>query len=397
MGMLRKILISFMIIFIGAGMIVPVHGVSAQTSTIVILVSDNEADSAVADNIGELLNASVVETAWGAYDPKVSAQIVEKEPDFVIIIGGELAVPAEYEEDISTMGIETIRWAGQNREETSFRAVKGLKEYFPTVFEGIKVLGIIDGRDSVSYGEMKLAEHGIVAFVNYESADFEARVDELINLINPDLVYITLLKQRSPQDEYIFKGGAKVDKIVQKYQSSSVVVSPVSVLISKKDVLGEIDSAENRILEANATFDGLQEPKAKAMLENAMREVEQAREALANGDYATAYLKAITAKGHAEIALKHANELRRGIFQGSVEFALRRQIARLRWMVVGLKNTGADVTEIEQLLDNAENDLKSHRYDEAQKMIDEAKNRIKEIFANRKGREHGHPPKRGKH
>lgn len=391
----RKILIPFMVIFIATGFL---HSVSAQNGTIVdgsivILVSDNEADSAVADNIRGLLNASVVTTSWGTYDPKVSAQIVEKEPDFVIIIGGELAVPQEYEEDISTMGIEIIRWAGQNREETSLKAIEGLKEYFPGVFERIKVLTIIDGRDSVSYREYRGS--GIVAFVNYESEDFEERVDELIKLIEPDFVHLAILQQ-TPKDKYVFGGKEAINRIVQRL-SGSVAVSPVSAVIDEDDALEEINSAENRISEANATLDGLQEPRAKKMLEKAMKEVEQARKALYGGDYATAYLKAITAKGHAEIALKHANELRRGIFQGSVEFALKRQIARLRWMVVGLKNTGADVSGIEQLLDSAESDLKSHRYDEARKMIEEAKNMMREVFAKGYGREHGHPPKRGKH
>ncbi|NJE78617.1 hypothetical protein E3E33_06600, partial [Thermococcus sp. GR5] len=67
-----------------------------ETSVTVILVSDNEADCALARYLANVTGAVVVMTTWGVYDPNVTAEIMSYAPDEVIIIGGPEAVVEEY-------------------------------------------------------------------------------------------------------------------------------------------------------------------------------------------------------------------------------------------------------------------------------------------------------------
>ena len=50
--------------------IVPLSQADTNLS-IVVLVSDNEADSALAEDLADVLNATVVMTPWGVYDTNV--------------------------------------------------------------------------------------------------------------------------------------------------------------------------------------------------------------------------------------------------------------------------------------------------------------------------------------
>ncbi|AIF69560.1 hypothetical protein PAP_05800 [Palaeococcus pacificus DY20341] len=379
--------------------------ISAQEgNNIVILVSDNEADSAVAENVGGLLGAQIVTTTWGLYDPQISAQIIEKEPDLVIIIGGEVAVPEEYEEDLDDMEIEVIRWAGKNREETSLDVIKGMKEYFPNILEQVDELYLIDGREAVSYKTIKLIKEYegspsqiLIAFVNYNSKDFEEQLEEVIHTAEAENIVLPVLMYGRNN---VFSGHSKTMELALQYgQSSGVSLSIINISLKEDYVLEVIHLAENRILEAKDTLDGLEEPKAKAMIKLAEKEIEEARDAYDKGDYQKAYIKAMTAKGHAEIALRSSNEMLRGIFQGSMGFALEHQLTRLKWMMIGLRNTGVDVGEIEQLLNSAELALKQHKYDEAQEIIEDIKEKLKESFKYKKEKSEEHmpvtPPKPG--
>lgn len=111
-----------------------------------ILVSDNEADLTLAQRLGEALNASVIVTPWGVYDPGVTAEIISTAPDKVLIIGGPAAVPRNYEDDLNEMEIGWVRIWGNDRYETNIQVLQYILENYPELLEGTKIV-IAHGRD----------------------------------------------------------------------------------------------------------------------------------------------------------------------------------------------------------------------------------------------------------
>lgn len=141
------IIIGFMFM-LGGG--VPLGGGASGGMKLVILVSDNEADSAVAQNVADLLGgAQLIVSPWGGtYDPAASAEILSIDPDRVIIIGPPVAVPEEYTEDLEEFGIPYERWYGETRYETNLAVIEGgLRDEFPAVFGEIKTVVLSNGRD----------------------------------------------------------------------------------------------------------------------------------------------------------------------------------------------------------------------------------------------------------
>ncbi|MFQ6089219.1 MAG: cell wall-binding repeat-containing protein [Candidatus Methanofastidiosia archaeon] len=95
-----------------------------------ILVSDNIADSALAEVLSAAMGATVVKVSWGMYDEEIIESILKVAPDRIIIIGGEAAVVKEMEENLKRHGFEVTRVAGKDRVETSMGVYLYFKGYF---------------------------------------------------------------------------------------------------------------------------------------------------------------------------------------------------------------------------------------------------------------------------
>ena len=90
----------------------------------IMLVSDNEADVAVALSVASDLNLPVISTNWGQFQKATLDKIVSLSPKEVIIIGGSSAVPAKYSEDLVKAGIKTTVIGGKTRQQTSIEVFK---------------------------------------------------------------------------------------------------------------------------------------------------------------------------------------------------------------------------------------------------------------------------------
>ncbi len=113
-------------------LVIPSTAVRASSSVkanTVILVSDNPADWAMARLVSNLTGFPVVVTHWGVYTPVVSSRIYSYSPRRVIIIGGPLAVPEYYTEDMKAVNITVVRWGGENRYGTNRAVLSGIKEF----------------------------------------------------------------------------------------------------------------------------------------------------------------------------------------------------------------------------------------------------------------------------
>jgi putative cell wall-binding protein len=100
-----------------------IMGAEEDGGDVALLVSDNLADSAVAESIANQYESlSIYYIEWGTYDQSVVDAILEQSPTQVIILGGPMAVVPEVEQALS--GLDVIRIGGMDREETSLMAMQ---------------------------------------------------------------------------------------------------------------------------------------------------------------------------------------------------------------------------------------------------------------------------------
>ncbi|WP_231288466.1 cell wall-binding repeat-containing protein [Methanococcus maripaludis] len=95
----------------------------------VVLVSDTVSDCASA-NIIPTINDSyiVINTSWGVYDDDVLDQILNEYPQNVIIVGGTVAVPSEYDTQLEETGINVERIYGIDRYQTNKNVILKFKD-----------------------------------------------------------------------------------------------------------------------------------------------------------------------------------------------------------------------------------------------------------------------------
>jgi hypothetical protein len=95
----------------------------------VVLVSDTVSDCASA-NIIPTINDSyvVINTSWGVYDDDVLEQILSENPKNVIIVGGTVAVPSEYDTQLEEAGLTVERIYGIDRYQTNKNVILKFKD-----------------------------------------------------------------------------------------------------------------------------------------------------------------------------------------------------------------------------------------------------------------------------
>lgn len=356
------------------GSIVPLS--QAQSLSIVILVSDNEADSALAEELAALLNASIVVTTWGVYDPNVTAEIMTYAPDKVIIIGGPDAVPKDYETELDELGVSCVRWYGGNRYETNLNVLKKAIEEYPELFDGVKVV-IAHGRD---LGAIKRAK-GI------EGKKFILYVDN--NLTNTTEIIGTLLKTKSViiiKSQLMDNETAKEirERVRERVRDGNITEE--NVTITAEMAWEAIQVAVNKTETAKEMLDDLPVPAAKRLIELAEKEIQIANESYNEGKYGKAYGQAITAKAHAEAVIKLASKEWQKVIHARVDIQLEREIHRLEIKIRVLEKARIDVSAIREKVDAAKAAIQAGDYDTARQLIEDAKNMLREAFIQGRGK-----------
>ncbi|WP_297521186.1 hypothetical protein [Thermococcus sp.] len=337
--------------------------VGATDSGLVILTTDNEADMAVAYSVGSLLNAPVIVSPWGTYDPRVSAEILSADPERVIIIGGPVAVPDDYTDDLQGFGIPYERWYGETRYETNLQVVEHLREEFPGVLSNVGTVVVINGRDALalkSYAEgAMLGTEGRSLLVLTDSGRVEETMKALGELGKVErLVYIGTSKNGKPlfplNEEWLsdFARGRFGNLTIEMRAGTP---GPIE--------LGEfLKKVGNKTREAQALLDGLQIPSARGKLKAAKELEIMAESAYASGDYYRAYELAMKANWDVDFAIARAYRETMTIYQGSATLMLRRKLAKLETIAEFLKGEGYNVSEVEDLIQRALNALNKGNY-----------------------------------
>ncbi len=356
------------------GSIVPLS--QAQSLSIVILVSDNEADSALAEELAALLNADIVITTWGVYDPNVTAEIMSYGPDKVIIIGGPDAVSKDYETDLNELGVSYVRWYGENRYETNLEVLKKAIEEYPELFVGVKIV-IAHGRD---LGAIKQAK-GI------EGKKFILYVDN--NLTNTTEIIGTLLKTKSV---IIIKSPLMDNETAEKIRERvrkrvrDGDITEENVAITAEMAWEAIQVAINKTETAKEMLDDLPVPAAKRLIELAEKEIQIANESYNEGNYGKAYGQAIAAKAHAEAVIKLASKEWQKVIHARVDIQIEKEVHKLEIKIKVLEKAGIDVSAIREKIDAAKAAIQAGDYDTARELIEDAKNMLREAFTQGRGR-----------
>lgn len=339
---------------------------------IVILVSDNEADSTLAESVANIIGAEgIVKVPWGIYNPNYSAEVLKYVPDKVIIIGGPTAVPIDYEKDFEEMNIPYERWYGKNRYETNLAVVQKLKNEFPEEFSQIEAVYIVHGRDVLSMlmqKELKQMPYTakyksiwIFTDESYEDLALQA-LDEVIKTARSrpwvEIIvtsrFVQLAHKNVPKPLFNVDIGVITDFLKQRGYEVTVgnytrgtYFTISNVRPAKQFTLEVLKLADNKTQMAEKFLDGLDIPEAKKRLSMAKEQIAKAWKIYSLGNYQEAYLLAVAANRNADFVISISAKEWNNIIQGRPEIQLKREVLRLETKVKVLKELGIDVSSIE--------------------------------------------------
>ena len=364
---------------------------AAEETKIVILVSDNEADMAIARNVAELLNADVYTSPWGTYSAEVSAEILSSEPDRVIIIGGPVAVPEEYTKDFDEFGIPYERWYGETRYETNYVVIQALREEFPSVFERITSAVIANGRDALAIEtylsvmeKNKLGNVSILVLTDAGRTELTLEVLATFPSLREIRYAYTPSNGKVPLFPLDREGISSWAKAHLGNPAMGEMPSPVTRDVTYSLLL----RVQNKTQRAEELLDGLQIEAAKRHLQKAKETLEIAWKAYNTGDYVRAYQLAARASLHADFVISLAYRELRTVYQGSLQLKLQMELHRLEIMVMTLERKGYEVSDVESLLQEAREALKEGDYS---RLFNELLPLIKERIAEKTVRKHSVP------
>ncbi|WP_206203449.1 cell wall-binding repeat-containing protein [Thermococcus sp. M36] len=349
---------------------------AGETTVTVILVSDNEADGALAQYIANLTGAVVVTTQWGVYDPNVTAEIISHAPDEVIIIGGPDAVVDQYIDDLQEFNITTERWWGRNRYETNMAVIGNA-----TVRLGLRFgddMVVVPGNDTAGIREAikkAMRTRAVIIFAN-ESTDVPGVIARM--RIHPRNVTVV--------------GSAAMERIAERVMKQLAMhggiganVSEVRVNITAEMAMEAINMSEQRVataeeMMANVTLPPQMEKVAERMLDLAKEELKLAKEAYTAGNYGRAYGQAIAAKAHAEFAIRMASREWQAMLKTNKEMGLEIKLRMISAQLEVLKRSGVNVSEIETLVDAAKKALEQGDIDAAHSLLMEIRMSLKTLY-----------------
>ena len=366
--------------------------VSAEsTSVTVILVSDNEADCALAEYLANVTGAIVVTTEWGTYNPNVTAEIMSYAPDNVIIIGGPDAVVEQYVDDLQELGITVERWWGKNRYETNVAVIGNATVRLKIKFENSII--IVPGNDSGAIKEAfrrAVKIHGIIIFVNETTDPIRVMAKFQIMPKNVTIIHSHVMMNVA-------------EKIMERMKIHANVTE-IKVNVTPEMALEAINMSEERVATAkemlqNVSLDVREEKLVSRMLALAERELENAKDAYEMGKYGRAYGQAIAAKAHAEFVIRVASDE----WEVKVRFepTMRAQIFvhRIEIQLNAMERAGINVTELRELVEQLKTAIKNKDYDAIDSLMEQIRRELLELYANGRGkfREHVVLPVHGSH
>ena len=366
---------------------VPVRPVNATDTTLVILVSDNEADCALANYIANITsNVVIIKTPWGVYDPNITAEIISYAPEEVIVIGGPIAVPDEYIEDLRDLGITVERWYGKNRYETNLAVLKNITARFQLQNRVI----LVAGKDLAGIKKalrLAIQERAMIILVN-QTTDI-TRIMEMLGLrIKSVTIVETPVMNRT-----MLMIQKQLRERLKECNCTKVLIN-----MTAERALEAIQMAEEKINTARELSRNATNPAIENVLKIAEKQLEDAKEAYNTGKYGLAYGLAIAAKSKAEVVIRLAGENMRMMIMTKTKLKLEKELLRIEARIRVMEGLGVNVTVALQLMEAVRAAIKNGDYDTAQELMIKLKEQLRICYMRGKKmiRGRGHMPVRGR-
>jgi len=363
--------------------------VSAADTTVVILVSDNEADCALANYLANLTaNVVVVKTPWGIYDPNITAKIISHAPAEVIIIGGPVAVPDEYVEDLQNLGITVERWWGENRYETDLAVIKNATVKFQLQLQNRVIL--VAGTDLAGIEkalQLAIQKRAMIILVN-QTTNITKIMDRLrIRTENFTIVETPVMNQTMLMIQKQLKEHLKECNCTK-----------VQVNMTAERALEAIQMAEEKINAAKELAENATNPAIDNILTTAEKQLEDAKDAYNTGKYGLAYGLALAAKSKAEVVVRLAGEDIRKMIMNNTKMRLERELVRVEAQIRVMERLGVNMTTALQLMEQIKTAIRNGDYDTAQELMVKLKEEIRASYMGSRDiiKEKSHIPVRGR-
>ncbi|WP_056933703.1 cell wall-binding repeat-containing protein [Thermococcus barophilus] len=376
--MMWKKAVSMVFVFLIMATALTLRPVSAATETIVILVSDNEADCALANYIANLtgdVNIVVVKTHWGVYDPNITAEIISYAPDEVIIIGGPVAVPEEYVEDLQNLGISVERWWGQNRYETDLAVIKNATVRFQLQLQNRVIL--VAGTDLAGIEkalQLAIRERAMIVLVN-QTTNITKIMERLrlragnFTIMGTPFTNQTMLRIREQLREHLKECNC----------------TEIHVNMTAERALEAIQVAEKALTTAKELAENTTNPAVENILTIAEKQLEDAKDAYNSGKYGLAYGLAIAAKSKAEVVTRLAGEDIRKMIMRNTKMKLERELVRVEAQIRVMERLGVNVTVALQLMEQIKAAIRNGDYDTAQELMIKLREELRTCYLAGRG------------
>lgn len=257
---------------------------SAQNGIRVILVSDNVADSAVAEALQNVKNMEIITTPWGEFDEALVTEIEGLDPTNIVIIGGFDAVPSDYDDALESYNV--IRLPGKDRYDTASQVLGRFKDDF-------RGKGIVVAYGYDSKGIRKALEHakGLGWFVLFiKTDDVPDEVEAAIE--GSDADDIDVFDSPNTDDEKILRKLNRTKKRIR--------IHSLNEPEKEERAREQIEEAREEISEAEEEIGECSAGAASKLLDLAKRHLENAESAAEEGHYGKAFGQAVSAEHLAE-------------------------------------------------------------------------------------------------
>ncbi|RLF76408.1 hypothetical protein DRN43_06885 [Thermococci archaeon] len=356
---------------------------AAVNMNLVILVSDNEADYALAEKLAENLNVSVVVTPWGIYDSNITAEIASYAPDSVLIIGGPAAVPKLYEDDLQNLNITWFRIWGLDRYETNIKVLEYVMQNYPDVLKDVKIV-IANGRDMGAIKKIGNSKKVFPIYVNANNTDNQTKILGIMKVTGVIII-------KTPFSANI------TERIRERVREKVQNVTEENENITAEMAWEAIEIAQNKTALAESLIDNATNPSAPKLLELAKKELNNAMEAYNESEYGKAYGQAIAAKAHAEVVIRFASEDFQERFHKNLQIRAEVEIMKVERIIERFDELGMNVTAANATLEQAKNAYDEGKYGEAFELAKEAEKILKDIMHEEKALIREHVRERIKH
>jgi len=257
-----------------------------------ILTSAVPADAAVSELLTEKLDAERIITDWGTFTDEILDTIEQINPETLIIVGGENAIPETAEIEIGKLEaeIKIERLAGEDRFETALLVAERGWETAEFVF-------IVDGNDRIAIEEIKIkarAEGAPILFTTPDGLPENVKIRIKTKL---EVKRVQVKLSPDTDQEEIENDLNEAD--VEEVEIEEVGNAEERAREAIEDAEKEITDLEEELAEVEADANSV---AAEVLHRNALRNLERARNAFEENKFGKAFGQAVSAEVVAENA-----------------------------------------------------------------------------------------------